>query len=431
MIADAAPLIAEGPLMRGICLSACGLLLSCAARLQAEDWPAWRGPHGDGHSSAKAPPLKWSRTENVRWKAPLSGSGNSSPIVCKDRVFLTQALDKGRRRAVLCFQRGDGKLLWQRETVYTKEEPTHETNPYCSASPVTDGERVIASLGSAGMVCYDFAGKELWRKDLGKLEHIWGNASSPILYGDLAILWCGPGERQFLLAVKKTSGDTVWRHDEPGGKSGKAGPKEWLGSWCTPIIARVGDHDELILGVPKKVKAFDPKTGAESWSCDGLGDLVYASPVISVDGIVIAVSGYYGPALAVRAGGKGDVTDTRRLWHHTQKHPQRIGSSVIIGEHAYLLNESGLAQCFDLKTGEDLWKKERVSGESWSSPVYAAGRLYINTMNGDTLVLSASPKYQLLARNSLGERVLSSIAVVGDELFIRTYEHLWCLGAGK
>jgi outer membrane protein assembly factor BamB len=417
--------------MRGLYLAVCGVLLSCAAALPADNWPAWRGPHGDGHARAKAPPLTWSQTENVRWKTPLPGPGNSSPIVWNDRVFLTQALDNGRRRAVLCFDRANGKLLWQRETVYSEKESTHETNPYCSASPVTDGERVVASLGSAGLVCYNFAGKELWRKEVGKLEHIWGNASSPILYGDLVILWCGPGERQFLLAVNKSSGETVWKHEEPGGKSGKAGPKEWLGSFCTPLVARVGDRDELILGVPKKVKGFDPKTGRELWSCGGMGNLVYASPVCSADGIVMVVSGYYGPALAVRAGGTGDVTDTRRLWHHTQRHPQRVGSPVIVGGHAYLLNESGLAQCFEVKTGKDLWHKERVSGASWSSPVYAAGRLYINTMNGDTLVLSASPKYELLARNSLGERVLSSVAVAGDEIFVRSYKQLWCLGAGK
>jgi outer membrane protein assembly factor BamB len=409
-------------------MAACVVLFSCAAALPADNWPAWRGPHGDGHSAAKAPPLKWSGTENVRWKTPLPGPGNSSPIVWKDRVFLTQALDQGQRRAVLCLNRANGKLLWQHETRYTKKESTHETNPYCSASPVTDSERVIASHGSAGLVCYDFDGKELWRKDVGKLEHIWGNASSPILYGDLAILWCGPGERQFLLAVQKTSGATVWKHDEPGGKSGAAGPKEWLGSWCTPLIARVGNHDELILSVPKKVKGFDPKTGKQLWSCGGLGELVYASPVCSADGIVVAVSGYYGPGLGVRAGGTGEVTDTRRLWHHQQRPPQRIGSPVLVGGHAYLLNESGLAQCFDVKTGEDLWKKERVSGETWSSPVHAAGRLYVPTMNGDTLVLSASPKYELLARNKLGERVLSSLAMAGDEIFIRTYEHLWCIG---
>jgi outer membrane protein assembly factor BamB len=398
------------------------------AALPADDWPAWRGPHGDGHSAAKAPPLKWSRTENVRWKTPLPGPGNSSPVVWKDRVFLTQARDQGRRRAVLCLNRADGKLLWRRETAYTDKESTHETNPYCSATPVTDGRRVIAGLGSAGLVCYDFDGKELWRKDVGKLEHIWGNASSPILYGDLAILWCGPGERQFLLAVRKTSGATVWKHDEPGGRSGAAGPREWLGSWSTPLIARVENHDELIVGVPKKVKGFDPKTGEQLWSCGGLGELVYASPVCSAEGIVVAVSGYYGPALAVRAGGSGDVTDTRRLWHHKQRHPQRVGSPVLVGGHAYLLNESGLAQCFDVKTGEDLWKKERVGGATWSSPVHAAGRLYVPTLDGDTLVLSAGPKYELLARNKLGERVRSSLAVAGDELFIRTYEHLWCIG---
>ena len=414
--------------MKTIWMGACVALFSCMAALQADDWPAWRGPHGDGNSAAKAPPLQWSRTENVRWKTPLPGPGNSSPVVWKDRVFLTQALDQGRRRAVLCLNRADGKLLWQRETPYSGKESTHETNPYCSASPVTDGERVIASLSSAGLVCYDFGGKELWRKKVGKLEHVWGNASSPILYGDLAILWCGPGERQFLLAVRKISGATVWKHDEPGGKSGSAGPKEWLGSWCTPLIARVGNHDELILGVPKKVKGFDPRTGKELWSCGGLGELVYASPVCSADGIVVAVSGYYGPALAVRAGGAGDVTTTRRLWHHQQRHPQRIGSPVLVGGYAYLLNESGLAQCFDVKTGEDRWKKERVGGATWSSPVHAAGRLYVPTLDGEILVLSAGPKYELLARNKLGERVLSSPAVAGDEIFIRTYEYLWCLG---
>src|SRR5262249_6526958 len=160
----------------------------------------------------------------------------------------------GTKRLVMCFARADGKLLWQKETIYTEKESTHNTNPYCSASPVTDGQRVIASLGSAGMVCYDFAGQELWRKDLGKQEHIWGNASSPVLCGDLAILWVGPGERQFLIAVEKATGKTVWEHHEPGGKSGGRGGEEWIGSWSTPIVIRVGDHDELILTVPEKVK---------------------------------------------------------------------------------------------------------------------------------------------------------------------------------
>src|SRR6516225_754306 len=215
-------------------LPALVVLAAMSGTITAANWPGFRGPTGDGISVETKLPLKWSATENVRWKTPLPDGGNSSPVVWGNRIFLTQAVDKGARRLVMCFDRADGKLLWQRETRYEEKEPTHADNPYCSATPVTDGTRVIASLGSAGLVCYDFSGKELWRHDVGKLEHIWGNASSPILYGDLAILWCGPGERQFLLAVRKISGATVWKHDEPGGKSGAAGPKEWLGSGGTP-----------------------------------------------------------------------------------------------------------------------------------------------------------------------------------------------------
>src|SRR5262249_53743527 len=154
-------------------------------------------------------------------------------------------------RMLWCLDRANGKKLWQQEIVFPDNEPSHGQNPFCSASPVTDGERVVVSFGSAGMFCYDFDGKELWRQPLGKVEHIWGNASSPILHGDLAILWCGPGERQFLLAVNKKTGAKVWQHDEPGG-----GLKAYVGSWTTPIVVRVGDHDELILGVPEKLKGF-------------------------------------------------------------------------------------------------------------------------------------------------------------------------------
>src|SRR5208337_2781729 len=172
----------------------------------AGNWPAWRGPDGDGHCAEKNLPLRWSQTENVRWKVPLPDEGNSSPVVWGDRIFVTQATEKeswpppgpggpavARRRSLLCFNRADGKLLWQKDVLYPDKESTHPTNPYCAASPVTDGERVTVSHGSAGMYCYDLSGKELWHKDLGKLEFIWGNASSPILYKDLAILWCGPG----------------------------------------------------------------------------------------------------------------------------------------------------------------------------------------------------------------------------------------------
>src|SRR5262249_17079464 len=183
-----------------------------------------------------------------------------------------------RKRSLLCLARADGKLLWEKTVIYEKEESTHPTNPFCSASAATDGERVVVSFGSAGMYCYDFDGKELWKKDLGKLEHVWGNASSPVLYKDLAILWCGPGERQFLLAVNKKTGEKVWEHSEAGGADGIK-DRSWVGSWSTPIIVPVSGKDQLVLSVPKKLKGFDPASGKELWSCDGLGNLVYGSPL--------------------------------------------------------------------------------------------------------------------------------------------------------
>jgi outer membrane protein assembly factor BamB len=288
----------------------------------------------------------------------------------------------------------------------------------------------VVSLGSAGVVCYDVAGKQLWHRDLGEFIHIWGTASSPVIHGDLVYLWCGPGERQFLVALKKSTGDTVWTHDEPGGKSGlkDKGNTEWVGSWSTPVVVKVNGREELILTVPHKVKGFDPKTGTELWHCNGLGPLVYTSPVVSDDGVVLAMSGFHGAALAVRAGGRGDVTKTHRLWHHAERNPQRIGTAVVLGGRAYMLNEQGFGSCFDLKTGKDLWNQERLTGPVWGSAVAAAGRLYVTNTSGETLVLKPGDKPEVLAKNKLGERVLASPAVSDGDIFIRGYKHLWCVG---
>jgi outer membrane protein assembly factor BamB len=413
---------------RGLLLVAVLLL---PATIRAENWPGWRGPTGLGHSADKNPPLNWDETENVRWKAPLPDSGNASPVIWGDHIFLTQTTDKGKKRGILCLERKTGKEKWARYVEFSGKEPTHGTNPYGSATCVTDGKLVVASLGSAGLLCLDFAGKELWRKDLGEFIHIWGNASSPILHGDHVILWCGPGERQFLIALDKSTGDEIWRHEEPGGHAGLKKGDPWIGSWSTPVIAKIGDHEELILSVPKKVRGLDPKTGKEFWSCDGLTDLVYTSPVVSPDGIVIAMSGYGGSALAVRAGGSGDVTKTHRLWRHPSN-PQRIGSCVIVGEYAYHVNEPGLASCFELKTGKDLWKKERLTSETWGSMVHAADRLYVTNTDGETFALKADPeKLDVLTRNKLPDRVLASIAISDGDLFIRGYKFLWCISAKK
>ena len=425
-------------------LCAATLTLGLLTTVHAENWPNWRGPDNQGHSTEANLPLTWSDKEHVKWKIALPDQGNSTPIVWGDRIFLTQASDKkdwppkppsgapasAHKRSLWCLNRADGKVLWQKDVIYPELESTHNTNPFCSASPVTDGERVIVSHGSAGLFCYDFHGKELWKRDLGKFEHIWGNASSPILYGDLGILWCGPGERQFLLAVNKKTGETVWETPIPGGKYGKK-DEGWLGSWCTPIIINVDAQDEVIVGISEKLKGFDPKTGKELWSCDGLGKLVYTSPVAG-NGVAVAMAGYGGAAIGVRLGGKGDVTQTHRLWQHA-RNPQRIGSPVIVGDHLYILNDSGQPTCYELKSGKELWDvKERPAGGAWGSMVHAAGRLYVTTNNAETLVFAASPKYELLARNRLdGDTVRASIVPSNGELLIRGHRHLWCIGTKK
>jgi outer membrane protein assembly factor BamB len=417
-------------------------LLLCGLRAigVADDWPAWRGAAGQGQCAEKNLPVKWSPTENVRWKVALPSDGSSTPVVWGDKVFLTQASDKtmwppqggnggtakARKRSLLCFARADGKLLWQADVIYDEEESTHPTNPYCSASPATDGERVVVSHGSAGLHCYDLSGKELWKVNVGKMEHIWGNASSPVLYGDLVILWCGPGEKQYLLAVNKKTGQKAWEHDEAPGD-----PKKFLGSWSTPIIVKVDGKDQMILSVTNKLKGFDPKNGRELWFCDGLTALVYTSPLYS-DGIAVGMSGYGGSALAVKLGGAGDITKSR-LWQHP-KNSQRIGTGVIVGEHLYMVEEDGRPHCFELKTGNELWQSQydkRPTGGAWGSMVHADGKLYIADRSGTTLIFAANPKFELLGTNRLGEHTDASMAVSNGDLFFRTYKTLWCISEKK
>jgi outer membrane protein assembly factor BamB len=353
-------------------------------------------------------------------------------VVWGDKLFLTQAVEAEGKRLLLCFDKKTGKQLWEKGTVYKEAELTHATNPYCAASPAIDGERVVVSFGSAGVFCYDLDGKELWKRtDLGKLHHIWGNANSPVLAGDRMFLNFGPGEKTSLLCFDLRTGKTLWEHSEPGGASGEAGNKTWLGSWADPLLRKVGARDELFMPYPGHLRSFDPVTGKEWWSSEGLTPLVYNSPVYA-DGVVVQMCGYGGSGLAVKAGGTGDVTTTHRVWH-LPRIPQRIGSGVIHEGHYYILTDGGLAECRDLKTGEIIWN-ERLkgpgpTGQNWSSLVISAdGNCYAVNQGGDAFVFKASPNFELLATNSLGEKVIGSIAVSDGLLFIRGYKNLWCIG---
>lgn len=415
-------------ILLAICSAICATNASVA---RADNWPAWRGPTGQGYCEEKNLPLTWSEKENVKWKAPLADPGNSTPVIWEGKIFLTQATKGGGVRSLLCFDRKDGKLLWQKDVPYDAKERNWNETWYANASPATDGKRVVVSFGSAGLYCFDMGGSELWRRtDLGKWEHSFGNSASPVLYGDTVIQWCGPNDgkgRNYLLAVKKENGETVWEQDEK------------TGSWSTPVIAKIGGQDQMLLAMSTDVKGqpdaktgyfkgYDPKTGKEIWHCRGNDSFVYTSPLFA-NGVAVSMCGFSGSAIAVKVDekSKGDITEDR-LWKHP-KNVQRVGSGIIVGEHVYMVDENGSPRCYELATGKDLWEgAKRAGGTTWGSMVHADGRIYLLMRDSDTVVLKADPKYEVLATNRLGrEQTNSSIAISDGEIFIRTFKNLYCI----
>ena len=415
------------------------VLASCLAA-NAANWPGWRGADGQGTCTEENLPTSWSRTENVRWKIPLPDRGNSTPAIWGDKVFVTQAIEAEHQRTLMCLARADGKLLWQKSVTYAAKEETHDDNPFCSASPATDGQRVIVCHGSAGVFCYDFEGKELWKRELGKQDFEWGNGSSPVLHGDICILYFGPGKGARLVGLDKKTGKTVWEYVEPDIELGqrtdgfKGREPGIICTYSTPILVSAGGRDELVMSFPRYLRAFDPRNGKELWACDGLNPLVYTSP-IHADGVVVAMGGFQGNSIACKTGGKGDVTQSHRLWQIVRG-KGGIGSGVIRDGHIYVHTSGGIVECMELKTGKTLWserlKTAGPKGDSWSSLVLAGDRIYLLNQSGDCAVLRASPKFEQLGANSLGNEMCNaSVAPSEGDIFIRTHKHLWCISEAK
>ena len=407
-----------------------------AVTLPAANWPSWRGDlAGSGIVSDNSVPLEWDSKKNIRWRVPLPDRGNSSPVIWGDKVFITQATDSDKGRSVMCFNKLTGTMLWQKGVIYEKKEKTHQTNPYCSGSPVTDGRVVIANYASAGVVAYDLEGEELWRRDLGPQIHVWGNGTSPVLYGDLCIIYHGPGPSSTLYGLDKLSGRTLWERPieekddlkrEDGFRGGNGGV---VGAFTTPIVIKVESRPEIIISGANSLQAFSPDEGKELWRCFGLNPLVYTSPVFDGNA-VLSMGGYFGASIAVKPGGKGDVT-SKRLWRDPRSKKNRLGTPVIRNGYAYFVNMSGFAECVDMKTGKIIFEERLPStgnnSASWASPILVADRVYVINQSGDTNVFRASPKFELLATNSVGEYSNSTLAVSDGAIYIRTHKSLWCV----
>lgn len=417
-----------------------GLTLGvCAWTSLGANWPSWRGPNQDQTTPETRFPLTWNRDTHVKWRVALPEAGNSSPIVWGETVFVTQALEDGKQRTVMAFDRASGKLLWQKGVNYDVPDPRHQTNPHCAASPVTDGERVVASFASAGVVAYDFSGKELWKADLGKQVHGWGQGSSPVLYGDQVIVYHGPGEFSALYALDKRTGQVQWKvglkeQHPPERFDGFAGKNDgMIGTFSTPLLVRTAGRDEIVLPVVNQVRAFDAASGKALWHADGINPLVYSSPTYGEKTLVV-FGGFFGSGLFIQPGGEGDRTKDR-LFYERRLKKHTIGSPVVKGGYIYQSATDGFGQCFELATGKLVWE-ERLptsggSGQTWGSMVLAGDRLYVVNQAGDTLVLKASPTYELLAKNPLGEPSNATPALSNGEIFIRTESALYCISDPK
>ncbi|MFK7777389.1 MAG: PQQ-binding-like beta-propeller repeat protein [Gimesia sp.] len=401
--------------------------------LLAEDWPAFRGPRGNGISLEKKVPLKWSPTENIIWKTALPASGNSSPIVSNGRVFVTCAENKGRKRSLYCFDRTNGKKLWVRTVNFDKVMPTHKTNNYCGSTPAANGKRIVVWHASAGLFCYDFAGNELWNRNLGEFEHIWGYGVSPILHDDKIILHCGPGKRVFMTAIDLEHGKTIWETEEPVEGNGQFNnERKYMGSWSTPIITEKNGQKLIICSMSLRVNAYDLTTGKIIWSCRGLhgkkGDLAYASPVLANE-VCVAMGGFNGPAIGFRMQGTGDITAQQQLWRK-EPNPQRISTGIYTNGSLFLANAGpNIFQCLNPTTGKILWQERSGGAACWGSLVLANKHLYVTDQNGTTHVFKSNAKrFEKVAQNELNERSNSTPAISEGQIFLRTFRHLYCIG---
>jgi len=413
-----------------------GCVLMAGPRLTAQerpaDWPQFRGPGGSGIGDARGVPLTWSAGENVVWKTVLPGPGASSPIILGDRIFLTCYSGYGvggsgrgdmndLRLHVVCVNRDGGGILWDRQVTPRLPEQTRirDDHGYASSTPVAEGDRVYVFFGKSGVLAFDFAGSQLWRTEVGSQLHGWGSGASPVVFGDLLIVNASV-ESESLVALNKHTGKEVWR---------ARGIRE---AWNTPVLVPLqGGAHELAIAMPQKVLGFDPSTGERLWECSNDIRWYIAPSIVARDGVIWSIGGRSGvAAVAVRAGGRGDVTATHRLW--MSENGSNVSSPVVHEEHLYWMHESrGVAFCAEAMTGRIVYE-ERIerAGQIYASPVLADGRLHYLSRNGRVFVVAAAPRYELLVVNDLadGSTFNASPAVAGNRLYIRSDKLLYCLG---
>jgi outer membrane protein assembly factor BamB len=390
---------------------------------RSENWPAWRGPRADGISREENVPTDWD-VKNAAWKTELPGKGHASPIVWGDRIVTVTALPDQKDRIVLCVDRNNGKILWQKTVVNGPLEKIHDENSYASGTPSTDGERVfvVFRVGDEIVVAaHNLAdGKQIWLKQPGKHVGEWGFSNTPVLYKDKVIIDGDSKGDSFLIALSRDDGHTLWRVDRTHKGI----------SYSAPLIREMAGRMQLVQCGDRRVTGFDPDSGKELWTVDGPSQEFVASPFYDAKTNLVFVSSSWPERhiLAIRPDGSGNVTDTNIMWRDKKGAPY-IVSFVVVDDLFFSISSDGTLYCYDAATGKNYWH-EKVRRHH-ASPVLVGGLIYCINDDGQINVIKPAKTFQRVAQFDMGEQCYASPAISDGQVFLRGFEHLYCIGKSR
>lgn len=388
----------------------------------AENWPGWRGPRGDGTSSEKNVPVKWSTNQNIRWKTPIPGKGHASPIVWGNRIFVVTAVKEKNQRVLICLDSKNGETLWQRVVLEAPLERINRLNSYASSTPVTDGEKVYVSfldVDKMFIAAYDFDGNKVWEVRPGVFASMHGYCSSPIIFNEKLIVNGDHDGPSYIVALNRTNGQTIWKIPRPNKTR----------SYCTPIIRRINERNQMVLSGTMCVASYDPDTGKQHWIIDGPTEQFVASLVYN-DELLFMTCGYPDHFIqAIRPDGHGNVTDTHVAWQK-DRDCSYVPSPITFGTYFIIVSDTGIATCFEAKTGKSLWR-QKLGRHYSASLISADGFVYFLSDQGIMTIVRPGQKLDIVARNELGENTYASPAVSNGRIFIRADKNLYCIGPEK
>ena len=399
------------------------LILNNVSVMRAQNWPCWRGPNGDGTSPETNLPVRWDSVTNVVWKVPVPGTGYSSPVIWEDRLFIVTAIPATREKILLCYDSKTGALRWQKTVLKTAFEKKHDNNSFASGTPATDGIRVYVSFldgQDVVVAAYDYSGKQIWLQRPGTFQSPHGYSCSPVLYKDKVIINGDSQEGSFVAALDRTTGKIIWKVPHPN-------PSH---SFSTPIIRNIAGKMQMIFCGNREIASYNPDDGSKYWFASGPSEDFCSSPVYNEKSGLVLVSSAWPVRIlvAIKPDGRGDVTKSHVVWQ-TRKGAFYVPSPVCTDDYLFATMTTGQVHCIEIATGNTLWIEDL--GLQYPSPVLAGGLVYMPNDNGVITVIKPGPKFEYIAKNSLGEKMFASPAISNGRIYLRGFENLFCIADGS